>query len=168
MIISCESCQTKFQLERSLVKPNGSQVRCSKCYAVFSVYPPDKSDRRKHPRTLTRNLIAHVSVDQNGRIISQGLSKTLDISRGGMLLETPCPIEAGKISLMAVDKENNLIEIKGYLVYCQKAASGMYHSGIKFFGTDLQVANFVIRLIKEYNHRKNNLYFLQHHKPIAG
>lgn len=161
MIIPCESCRTKFQLEPSLLQPNGSQVRCSRCHAVFRVYPPDMRDRRKHPRTQTRNLISHVSVDQNGKIISQGLSKALDISRSGMLLETPFPIEAGIILMMAVDKEENLIEIKGDLIYCKKAVSGMYHSGIKFNGTNLQVANFVISLIKEYNHRKNNLYFAE-------
>ena len=70
------------------------------------------ADRRKLPRTKTRNLIALVSVDQNGKKISQGLGKALDISKGGMLLETPHPIEAGLISLMAVDKDNILFEIK--------------------------------------------------------
>ena len=35
----------------------------------------------------------------------------------------------------------------------------MFHSGIEFTGTDLQVVNYVRRLIKGYNHRKNSLYF---------
>jgi len=115
------------------------------------------ADRRKFPRTKTRNLIAHVSVDDNGKMISQGLGKTLDISQGGMLLETPYPIEAGLLSLIAVDKDSILFEINADLVYCKKSAAGMYQSGIKFVGTELQVRNFVTRLIKEYNHRKNSL-----------
>ena len=61
------------------------------------------------------------------------------------------------MSLMAVDLNNKFIEIKGELVYCNKTAAGIYHSGIKFVGTNEQVANFAIRLIKEYNNRKNNL-----------
>jgi hypothetical protein len=115
------------------------------------------ADRRKFPRTRTRNLIAHVSVDDNGKMISQGLGKALDISQGGMLLETPYPIEAGLLSLMAVDKDNILFEINADLVYCKKSSLGMYQSGIKFVGTELQVRSFVTRLIKEYNHRKNSL-----------
>jgi len=158
MIIPCESCQSTFELDSDLVKATGSLVRCSKCRSVFRVYPPDAADRRMYTRTRTRNLIAHISVDQKGRLVSRGLSKTLDISRGGMLLETPHPVEPGLLSLMAVDADNNLIEIKGELVYCKRSAAGMYHSGVKFIGSEKEVANFVTRLIKEYNHRKNNLY----------
>ena len=90
-------------------------------------------------------------------MISQGLSKALDISRGGILLETPDPIESGTISLLAVDLDNKFIEIKGELVYCKKTDSGMYHSGIKFVGTEEQVKDFIVGLIKEYNYRRNNL-----------
>ena len=161
MIIPCESCQSTFELDSSLIRASGLLVRCSKCRFVFRVYPPDAADRRVYPRTRTRNLIAHISIDQNGRLVSRGLSKTLDISRGGMLLETPHPVEPGRLSLMAVDAENNLIEIKGELVYCKRSATGMYHSGVKFIGSEMEVENFVIRLIKEYNHRKNSLYFDQ-------
>jgi hypothetical protein len=143
------------------MKASGLLVRCSKCRSVFRVYPPDAADRRIYPRTKTRNLISHISIDQTGKLVSRGLSKTLDISRGGMLLETPHPVEPGLLSLMAVDAENNLIEIKGELIYCKRSAAGMYHSGVKFIGSEMEVANFVIRLIKEYNHRKNSLYFDQ-------
>jgi hypothetical protein len=91
-------------------------------------------------------------------MISQGLSKAIDISRGGILLETPHPIESGSISLMAIDLDNKFIEIEGRLIYCKKVATGMYHSGIEFFGSDEQVINFIVRLIKEYNNRKNRLF----------
>ena len=158
MKILCESCQSLFRLEDSLVKPTGSIVRCSKCRLVFRVYPQKVVNRRKYPRVKTRNLISHVSVDENGKLISQGLSKAIDISIGGILLETPHPIESGLISLMAVDAENNFIEINGELIYCKKSATGMYHSGIKFVGKKEKVVNFSVKLIKEYNHRKNNLF----------
>lgn len=157
MKVCCDTCHSIFELDRRLVKSNGSQVRCSKCQSIFRVYPPDKADRRQFPRTKTRNLIAYVSVDQNGKMISQGLGKTLDISKGGMLLETPYPIETGLISLLAVDKENTLFEIKAELVYCKKTVTGMYQAGFKFIGTELEVLNFVKRLVKEYNFRKNSM-----------
>ena len=158
MKIHCDVCQSLFKLDSSLIKSNGSQVRCSKCQTIFRVYPPDMADRRKFPRTKTLNLIAHVSVDQNDKKISQGLGKALDISKGGMLLETPYPIEAGLISIMAVDKENALFEIKANLVYCKKTVTGMYQAGIKFIGKELEVLNFVKRLVKEYNYRKNTMH----------
>ncbi len=157
MKIPCEACQSIFRLDSNLIKSNGSLVRCSKCQTVFRVYPPEMTNCRKFPRTKTRNLIAHVSVDHNGKMLSQGLGKALDISKGGMLLETPYPIEAGLLSLLAVDKDNILFEIKAELVYCEKYAPGMFQAGIKFIGTELQALNFVSRLIKEYNYRKNTM-----------
>lgn len=87
-------------------------------------------------------------------MLSQGLGKALDISKGGMLLETPFPVENGLLSLMAVDKDNRLFEMEAELVYCKKSPSGMYHSGVKFIGTDSQVTSSITKLIKEYHHRK--------------
>ena len=41
MIIKCEKCSSSFNLKDSLVKPEGSKVRCSKCKHIFIVYPPE-------------------------------------------------------------------------------------------------------------------------------
>ena len=158
MKVTCESCQSKFRLDESLVKPTGSTVWCSKCGEIFTVFAPQNADRRRHQRVDTRNLISHASFDKTGKLISQGLSKALDISKGGILLETPHLIESGLISLMAADRDGNLIEIKGRLRYCKKSSNRRYLSGISFIGTDVQVAEFVAKLIKEYNHRRKNLF----------
>lgn len=40
MIIACETCHTKFNLDESLLKKDGSKVRCSRCKAVFIAFPP--------------------------------------------------------------------------------------------------------------------------------
>lgn len=39
MIITCNKCNTSFNLDKNLVKQTGSKVRCSKCKNVFMVYP---------------------------------------------------------------------------------------------------------------------------------
>jgi len=39
MIITCESCSTRFVLDDALIKPGGSRVRCSKCRHVFTAFP---------------------------------------------------------------------------------------------------------------------------------
>ena len=123
-------------------------------------------DLRKCPRVNTINLISHVSIDQTGKWISQGLSMALDISRNGILLETTYPIESGRLSMMTVDVDSNLIEIKGELIYCSKSDTEMYHSGIKFIDTDEQVTKFVTQIIKVYSHRKNNLFIAQSHNRL--
>ena len=39
MIIQCEKCRTKFNLDESLLRNEGSKVRCSICKHVFMAYP---------------------------------------------------------------------------------------------------------------------------------
>ena len=157
MIIPCKSCNSAFHLDSSLVKPTGSKVRCSKCGNIFKVYPADQIERRKHQRIKTRNLVSHQTFDKTGELVSRGLSKALDISRKGILLETIEPIESGLLSMMATDVENNLIEIEGNVVYCKESSSGRFRSGIAFIGTDEEVETFVTKLIEEYSFGKRNL-----------
>jgi predicted Zn finger-like uncharacterized protein len=45
MIVACNQCKTRFNLDDGVVKESGSKVRCSKCNAVFTVFPSsDLSD----------------------------------------------------------------------------------------------------------------------------
>ena len=159
MIICCQSCQSTFKIDANLIKPTGSNVKCSKCQLVFKIFPPEAINRRKHSRIQTRNLISHISFDENGKPVSQGLSKAIDISMGGILLETPHPIESGSLTLAAIGLDNRFVEIKGELVHCKKLSAGMYRSGIKFVDSDEQVRNFVVKLIKEYTFRKSRLSY---------
>ena len=169
MIIPCESCQSTFQLDSSIVKPTGSMVRCSKCGEIFKAYPPDWVDRRKYARIKTQNLISHFSFDEGGALNAQGIGRAMDVSQGGILIETPQPIESEMLSLMAVDLDGNLIEIKGRLMHSNRASSGMYLAGISFVGSDWQVSNFVVKLVKGYNYRKNNLFIRWHpQKQMSG
>jgi len=43
MIVTCENCDTSFNLDERLVKITGSKVRCSKCRHIFITYPPNPS-----------------------------------------------------------------------------------------------------------------------------
>jgi predicted Zn finger-like uncharacterized protein len=43
MIVTCNDCESSFNVDDSLIKADGSKVRCSKCSSVFVVYP-DISD----------------------------------------------------------------------------------------------------------------------------
>ena len=65
--------------------------------------------------------------------------------------------------MMTADMNNNLIEMKGELIYCFQAETAFYQSGIKFIGKDRQVIKFVTEMIKVYNHRKNKMLIAQSH-----
>ena len=40
MIITCENCDTSFNLDENILKPTGSKVRCSQCRHIFTAFPP--------------------------------------------------------------------------------------------------------------------------------
>ena len=84
------------------------------------------------------------------------MSKVLDISKGGMLLETKESIKSRLLFLTATDVENNIIEIDGNLVYCKKTSNGRYHSGVSYIATEEESVKFNTKLTKEFNLRKNN------------
>jgi predicted Zn finger-like uncharacterized protein len=48
MIVTCDECESSFNVGDSLIKADGSKVRCSKCSSVFVVYP-DTSDYDELP-----------------------------------------------------------------------------------------------------------------------
>ena len=53
MIITCQECNSSFNLDESLLKPTGSKVRCSKCHKIFVAYPQTPPEE---PETLAEIL----------------------------------------------------------------------------------------------------------------
>ncbi len=62
MIISCEKCYTKFNLDENLVKQTGSKVRCSKCQNIFLAYPPTVTEKPAEP---PEEIVGFESVDSD-------------------------------------------------------------------------------------------------------
>ena len=56
MIITCKACNASFNLNESLLKPEGSKVRCSKCKEVFIAYPPAPPEEVKKPDEMLSDL----------------------------------------------------------------------------------------------------------------
>jgi len=117
----------------------------------------DAADRRKHVRVETSNLISYESIDKDGEIVFNSMGKALNVSRSGILLETAHLIEAEYVSLRTVALDNNMIKLKGQLIYCRKTDSGLYQCGIRFAGSEEETAKFAVKLIKLYHHRKHNM-----------
>ena len=44
MIIPCENCNVRFNLDENLIKESGSKVRCSKCQHIFVAYKPASAE----------------------------------------------------------------------------------------------------------------------------
>ena len=113
-------------------------------------------DQRKHPRVPTSNLIAFNVYDEDGRLVNQNMAKALNISQGGILIESASMIGADWISLMSADSQNELMEVSGRVRFSRENENGMFEIGISFEGTPEEKVEFAKRLVKVFHHRKNN------------
>ena len=95
-------------------------------------------------------------------MVSQGIGIAMDISKGGILLQTTDAIESRLIALAAIDRKKNLFKAKGRLAYSKKTSIGTYFSGIKFIGVEKHVTRFIVNLVKEYNFYGYNLFISWH------
>ena len=111
-----------------------------------------KEDKRNHPRFDALNLIAYTCSDETGQIIIQGMGRTLNISEGGMLLETHVQIDSQCDILLTIGLEDDLIEIKGKVVTSKPGKEDKFESGIQFlkFGkTELTILKLYIKAFKD-------------------
>ncbi len=56
MIITCQECSSSFNLDESLLKPEGSKVRCSKCHKVFVAYPQTPPEEPETPPEILPDI----------------------------------------------------------------------------------------------------------------
>ena len=117
----------------------------------------DTTDRRKYQRVETSNLISYDSIEKDGEIVFNSMGKALNVSQSGIMLEIARLIKADYVSLTTVDLENNVIKLKGQLIYCRKTDSGLYQVGIRFIASEEEKAEFAVQLIRLYHFHKHNM-----------
>jgi c-di-GMP-binding flagellar brake protein YcgR len=112
-------------------------------------------ERRKYPRVEVYYPISYACMNENGRIVQENMGVALDISQGGILIETAVGVFSKYIKLISTDHNKNIIEIKGKVAYCKRTQSEKYRTGISFAGTHAQNINFAKKLIKSYHYKKS-------------
>jgi hypothetical protein len=115
------------------------------------------TDRRKYERVEASNPISYESIDKDGEILFNSMGRTLNVSRSGIMLEIAQLIKAEYVSLSTVDLEDNLIKIKGQLIYCRRTDSGLYEAGIRFIASEDEKAEFAVQLIRLHHSQKHNM-----------
>ena len=83
------------------------------------------------------------------------MARALNISQSGILIETATIITVERISLMSAGVRDELVKIKGQVVYSRENGIGMYETGISFEGTAEENVAFAKKLVKVFHHRKN-------------
>jgi c-di-GMP-binding flagellar brake protein YcgR len=130
----------------------GNQKRKNKMQDVHSDNISIKNTRR-NPRVKTSNGVSYICIDETGNEIEQGMGKTIDISLGGMLLETSVAIESKYILIATIDLAGNLIETKGKVTYSRKIESEKVLTGIQFLETPQRKMKIIAEFIRIHHYR---------------
>jgi c-di-GMP-binding flagellar brake protein YcgR len=111
-------------------------------------------EKRKYPRVKIHNLISYICLDNDGRPIKNLMGTALDISQGGLLLETTQRIEPGDIILITADEQDQIIEINARATYCREMAGGKFCVGVSFQGAQDKNIQFVSCMVRSYHYCK--------------
>jgi len=102
-----------------------------------------QKERRKFPRIATDNLHSTIKfMEAETQSVSQIECRIVNISIAGLQIETQYPVKSEHVHLRVVDLENNPIQIKGRVVYCNKTSPKIFHVGISFIGSDSVIELF--------------------------
>jgi hypothetical protein len=89
-------------------------------------------ERRHYIRPESLNLLDYLVVDEQGRQGEYSMARTINVSEGGILMETHLPLPLGQQVMITLGLEENLINIMGRIVYSAHV-SGRHQNGIEFF-----------------------------------
>jgi PilZ domain len=91
---------------------------------------------RKNPRVESLNLLSYVCLDGNNLSVDQGMGRTLNVSKGGILLETYNPVDPEHTMVLTIGLKENIVDIKGKIIHSGKDEDGRVKSGIQFIEMD--------------------------------
>jgi hypothetical protein len=103
---------------------NGSQV--------WAVEKRMSVERRRFVRPEALNLLDYLVVDAQGRQGEYSMARTLNVSKGGILMETHIPLPVGQQVMITLGLKENLVDVMGRIVYAIYSG-GMHQNGIEFF-----------------------------------
>ena len=124
MIVTCENCNSRFNLDENLIKESGSKVKCSKCHHIFTVHKlvPVEEPAAEEPAPVEEE----VAIEETPEAAEEAPEEALDLDlseaeekpaeeeiapeRIGLeeepAAEEPAPVEQG----VALEKASEAVE----------------------------------------------------------
>ena len=118
----------------------------------------NKEQKRKHDRIDSLHLLNYICFDENNEEVNQGMGRTLNVSQGGILLETHIPVNKNHIISLSIGIEEDLVDIQGKVIYNRQGESGKTETGIEFVNIDdasLHVLKRYIIAFRELQEQKD-------------
>ncbi len=92
----------------------------------------DSSERRRHPRVKSLWLISYVGKEEGVQKSPFSTTRTLDMSKAGVKLETIEPLDKNALLEMEIAIKESIFSVNGRVVYCRQVPAGNYFVGIQF------------------------------------
>lgn len=90
-------------------------------------------EKRRSQRFDSLNLLHYKVLDARDRQLGDGMGRTLNVSEGGLLLETTTLFEKGQEICVTIGLEEEAVDVQGVIVHCKPSGNdGMYVAGIRF------------------------------------
>ncbi|MBR9980581.1 MAG: PilZ domain-containing protein [Desulfatitalea sp.] len=103
-------------------------------------------EKRKCSRIDSINLLNYLYFEESEADANQGMGRTLNVSESGILLETHTPIEVPYKVSLTIGLQEDVVDIKGRVIYMKENSKGLYESGIEFF----DVGNQALKVLRRY------------------
>lgn len=114
-------------------------------------------ERRGTQRIDSHNLLTYICLDEDNHELKQGMGRTLNVGEGGILLETHTPMEPKEIVVLTVGLEEELMEIRGRITFCNSREDGNFESGIQFIEIDDEKLQFLKQFIVLFKGHKEEM-----------
>lgn len=109
------------------------------------------TERRQFIRPEALNLLDYLVIDDQGRQGEYSMGRTLNVSKGGILVETHIPLTPGQQVMITLGLKDELIDVMGKIIYSTQDA-GRHQNGIEFFhltDNDQKILNCYIKAFNE-------------------
>lgn len=95
-------------------------------------------ERRKAERRYALKFLDYEIMGDSGEVTGRGLARTLNVSEGGLRLETGQFFEPGQQLRITLGLDNDLVQVTGRVVNSQPENDDLCSSGILFVELDGQ------------------------------
>ena len=113
------------------------------------------SQKRRYDRIDSLRLLSYSCVDHNDTVVSQGMGRTLNVSEGGILIETHVPLKKECTVLLAIGFEDEVTEVRGKIVYDKRGENGREQTGVEFIDPDEKARRIIRRYVEAFSNTQD-------------
>lgn len=94
------------------------------------------SEKRRFPRLDSVHLVSYTQLDEEQNTLDMGICKSLDLSLGGVTIQTHRAFPINALLEMVIAIEEKLVRLKGRVVHAREAGKGKHEIGVCFTEVD--------------------------------